>query len=152
MPRFVFKLESVRALREQHEQQAQQELAQELSLRDLRAAELTAASDRADQALADSTPETGASVPAHQLAARQAWVERVQRDKRSAQAGLDTQDTQVAAGRERLVSASREREVLERLRQRRLTAHRRDEARRDEATLGEVALTAHRRRSAGEAA
>src|SRR5262249_20855504 len=139
-------------LREQRQQQAQQELAQELTLRDQRARELTAASERVDQALADSTPETGAKVPAHQLAARQAWVERVQREQQTARAGLATQDTQVAPGRQRLEAASRDREVLERLRQRRLTAYQRDEARRDEATMGEVALTAHRRRMAGEAA
>lgn len=152
MQRFVFRLEAVRALREQRQQQAQQELAHEISLRDERARELTDASQRVDQALADAAPETGATVPAHQLAARQAWVERVQREHQDARAGLATQDTQVAAGRERLVVASRDREVLERLRERRLTDHRRDVARRDEATMGEVALAAHRRRSTGEAA
>jgi flagellar protein FliJ len=152
MQRFVFRLEAVRSLREQHQQQAQQHLANELVLRDQRARELDDAARRVDRALNDAAPSPGASATAQQLAARQAWVERVQREQDSARDGLARQETQVAAGRERLQIASRDREVLERLRARRLSAHEREAARRDEATLGEVALTAHRRRSVEDAA
>jgi flagellar protein FliJ len=148
MPRFVFKLEAVRSLREQRQQQAEQDLAYELSVRDQRARELSAASLRVDQALAEATPQTGGNASAHELAARQAWVERVRREQQTAQVTLDSQESQVEAGRQRLEAASREREVLERLRERRLTAHRRDAERRDEAILGEVALAAHRRKAA----
>ena len=152
MNRFVFRLEAVRSLREQRQQQAQQELASELQLRELRARELEDASLRVDRALSDAAPAAGMTTTAQQLAARQAWVERVHREQDTARDGLALQDTQVAAGRERLQLASREREVLERLRARRLSAHEREAARRDEAVLGEVALTAHRRRSGQEAA
>jgi flagellar protein FliJ len=151
MKPFVFRLESVRALREQTQQQAQQELANELALREQRAVELRTATRRVEQALATAAPERGASTDGVQLAARQAWVERVERERHSATAGLRAQDDEVAAGRQRLESASREREVLERLRKRRLTAHQQLVARKEEAVMGEVALTAHRRLE-GEAA
>jgi flagellar FliJ protein len=152
MQRFVFRLEAVRSLREQRQQQAQQELASELQLREQRARELQDASLRVDHALTEAAPAAGMTTTAQQLAARQAWVERVQREHDTARDGLALQDTQVAAGRERLQTASRDREVLERLRARRLTAHEREAARRDEAVMGEVALTAHRRRVSEEAA
>jgi len=151
MKPFVFRLESVRALREQTQQQAQQELANELALREQRAVELHAATRRVEQALATAAPERGTATDGLQLAARQAWVERVERERHSATADLRAQDDEVAAGRQRLESASREREVLERLRNRRLTAHELEVARKEEAVLGEVALTVHRRLE-GEAA
>jgi flagellar FliJ protein len=152
MQRFVFNLEAVRSLREQRQQQAQQQLARELTVREQRARELTAAAEKVGQALAGAAPQAGDRVSGHELAAQQAWVERVQREEQTARRGLDSQDTQVAAGRERLVAASRDREVLERLRDRRLTAHRRDAERRAEAVMGEVALTAHRRHAGAKPA
>jgi flagellar protein FliJ len=151
MKPFVFRLESVRALREQTQQQAQQELANELALREQRAVELRAATRRVEQALATAAPERGAATDGLQLAARQAWIERVERERHAATAGLRAQNDEVAAGRQRLESASREREVLERLRKRRLTAHELEVARKEEAVMGEVALTVHRRLE-GEAA
>jgi flagellar export protein FliJ len=151
MQRFVFRLEAVRSLREQRQQQAQQELASQLRVREQRARELQDASLRVGHALSAAAPAAGTTTTAQQLAARHAWVERVHRDQDTARDGLALQETQVAAGRERLHMASREREVLERLRACRLSAHEREAARRDEAALGEVALAAHRRR-AGEAA
>jgi flagellar FliJ protein len=146
MKPFVFRLESVRALREQTQQQAQQELAHDLALREQRERELTSAARRVQQALVTATPEQGVALDGTQLAARQAWVERVERERHSADAGLRAQEDEVAAGRMRLESASRDREVLERLRKRRLAAHRQEVARHEEAVMGEVALTAHRRR------
>ena len=74
MNRFVFRLEAVRSLREQRQQQAQQELASELQLRELRARELEDASLRVDRALSDAAPAAGMTTTAQQLAARQAWV------------------------------------------------------------------------------
>jgi flagellar export protein FliJ len=104
-----------------------------------------------EQALATATPQRGGSSDGLQLAARQAWVERVERERHSANAGLTAQEDEVAAGRVRLETASRDREVLERLRRRRLVAHQQEASRKEEAVMGEVALTAHRRLQ-GEAA
>jgi flagellar protein FliJ len=146
MRRFRFQLESVRTLREQSQKQAEQELARELALREQRAAELTAAEQRVESARDSVSARPGELVDGGDLAARQAYVERTERERSGARAVLAQQDGQVALGRKRLEAAARDREILERLKERRRVEHAREVARSEEATLSEIAIVAHQRR------
>jgi len=146
MRRFRFKLESVRTLREQSQKQAEQELARELALREQRAAELTAADRRVESARDGVAAQPGQRVNGSDLAARQAYIERTERERAGARAVLAQQDGQVAQGRKRLEDAARDREILERLKERRQVEHAKEVARSEEATLSEIAIMAHHRR------
>jgi flagellar FliJ protein len=146
MRRFKFQLESVRTLREQSQKQAEQELARELALREKRAAELTAAEQRVESACESVAAQPGQLVAGSDLAARQAYVERTERERAGARAVLAQQDGQVALGRKRLEVAARDREILERLKERRRAEHAREAARAEQATLSEIAIIAHQRR------
>jgi flagellar export protein FliJ len=149
MQRFSFRLESVRALREQTETQAQHALAQELVVRDQRARTLDAATHRAEDARRAVAPMPGTAADAHDLVRRQAYVERTHRDAMAAHAGLAAQEVQVADRRVRLQDAARDREALERLKRSRQAEHEQSVRREEEAQLGEVAIAAHRRRHSG---
>jgi flagellar export protein FliJ len=144
---FTFKLEPVRALREQVEKQAQEALAHELELERRSQADVAEAAVRVELARAAGVPDEGAAVTGHDLLAHQAYVERVEREKTVAEEGLAAQERQVDAGRSRLVEASREHEVLVRLKQRRRTEHDQELARAQGAALDEIAITRHLRRS-----
>jgi flagellar FliJ protein len=146
MRRFRFQLESVRTLREQSQKQAEQELARELALREQRAAELTAADQRVESARDSVAARPGELMDGSSLAASQAYVERTERERAGARAVLAQQDGQVAMGRKRLLAAARDREILERLKERRRVEHARQVARSEEATLSEIAIVAHQRR------
>lgn len=152
MRRFTFKLEPIRSLREQAQRQAQQDLAHQLAERERRAVELSNADRRVGDALSAVTSRPGTAASGRDLIAGQAFVERVERERSAASAGLAAQESRVSAERRRLELAARDREVLERLKQRRLVAHRNETARAEQAALGEIALTAHRRRAAQESA
>jgi flagellar protein FliJ len=142
---FVFNLEPVRALREQAEQQAQEQLASELALQARRASALREASRRAAAARQARTPTNGGSVTGHELQAREAFVTRTERERELARHELAASEEQVASSRGRVVEAGRDREVLERLKRRRASEHAREVARQEEQTLAEVALTTHLR-------
>src|SRR5262245_44508278 len=108
MKRFSFRLESLRALREQGEEQAKAALGRELALEAACREAVTAAAERL--ALAGATPQ-GSGID---LVARQAFVERCERELRAAQLDVAEAVTRVDAARTALVEASRERETLER--------------------------------------
>jgi flagellar FliJ protein len=145
LTRFTFKLESLRALREQNEQQAKEELARELGRKAEREAELSAAEDRLRAARVAGQLAEGSTVIAHDLVSSQAFRERRERERLAAQAGVSAQEAEVGASRERLERAARDRALLERLKQRRADEHRREAAKAEEATLSEIAITSHRR-------
>ena len=144
---FTFKLEPVRALREQVEKQAQEALAHELELERRHQADVAEAAQRVELARAAGVPDEGTAVTGRDLLAHQAYVERVEREKAVAEEGLAVQERQVDAGRSRLVEASREHEVLVRLKQRRRIEHDQELARAQGAALDEIAITRHLRRS-----
>jgi flagellar FliJ protein len=85
-------------------------------------------------------------VTAQELQARQAYIERAERARESASLDLDRRDAEVDARRMALQAAAREREVLERLKQRRREEYRKESERREGAALDEMALGIHRRR------
>jgi flagellar FliJ protein len=82
---------------------------------------------------------------AQDLHAAQLYLERTEREREHASLNLDRQDAEVDARRSALQSAAREREVLERLKQRKQAEYRREAGRREGALLDEMAITMFRR-------
>jgi flagellar export protein FliJ len=152
MQRFSFRLEPVRALREQTETAAQHALACEIALRDQRARTLESATQRAELARRALAPAPGAPAEAHDLVRRQAYNERRHREAMAARAGLAAQEVSVADSRVRLEEAARDREALERLKRSRRAQHEQTVRRAEDAQLGEIAIAAHRRRAARRSA
>lgn len=144
---FRFKLESVRALREQEERRAQEELARELALAAARHAAAAAADDRVVEARDALAACGGTSLTPQELVARQAFLERRERERLEARYAVDAQERQVEAQRGSLERAAQDREVLERVKRRAQDAHAVGEAKAAEEMLGEIALAAHRRRA-----
>jgi flagellar FliJ protein len=142
---FTFNLEPVRALREQVEHQAQEQLATELALKARRESALHEAARRAKAALLARPPSHGSTVTGHELQAREAFVARTERERESARQELAASEQQVESSRGRLVEAGREREVLERLKRRRASEHAHVVAKLEEQSLAEIALTSHLR-------
>jgi flagellar FliJ protein len=143
MKRFSFRLESVRALREQAEEQAKAVLGRELALEAECAAAVAAAADRLAQAAAAGAEGCGSD-----FAARQAYVERCERLLAAAQLELALAKNRVEDRRRALTEASREREMLDRLRTKHLAVHQAEASRAEEAMLSEVGLTMFRGRTA----
>jgi len=146
-PSFTFRLERVRSLREQAEDRAREALAQELALRVRGAAVLEAAHSAANAARDAGRGAQRQGAAASDLLAAQLWMERAERITREAALDLDRQDAEVAARRQALADAAREREVIEKLKRRQAGDHEREWARRAQNELDEVALGVHRRGS-----
>jgi flagellar FliJ protein len=144
-PSFTFKLERVRALREQHEERAKEELAASLAHRLKGEAMLTAASESVETARRTQRETAAGAVSGQDLQAAQAYLERVERQRESASIALYRSDAEVEARRNLLQTAAREREVLERLKQRKREEHKREADRVEGAALDEMALGIHRR-------
>ncbi len=143
VPGFNFKLERVRAVRERAEQLAQQDLAEAISRRsdteaDLRAAEALLEQAHEQQRGGASSAE---SIDPSALVAQQAYVERIETLRADHARELQAREGEVAASDAQLTKASSEREMLERLRERRRSEHYRELARREQSTLDEVAAT-----------
>jgi flagellar protein FliJ len=142
---FTFKLERVRALRERKEELAKEELAASLALRLRGEAMLQAAVENVEQARGVQRAAVGAAMSAQDLQAAQAYLERTERERESASLDLDRKDAEVEARRSVLQNAARDREVLERLKERKRTEHKREAGRREGVLLDEMALNIHRR-------
>jgi flagellar FliJ protein len=152
MLRFRFKLEAVRRLREQAETSAKESYARELALgrtRDaaLAEAETRLAAARSDQSSAAARPADGAD-----LRARQAFVERRELERTIAALDSRAQADRIEAGREQLTDASRDREAVERLKERQQRAHAVASERTEHRQLEDIGLTVHLRRRQRDAA
>jgi flagellar export protein FliJ len=145
---FNFRLERVRALRESFEDQAREELAASLSVRLKGEAMLRAASDMHATAQATRRQTAAHELTGHDLLAVNAYMERTSRARQAAELELDRRSAEVDARRTALLAAARERQVLERLKERRRADHRRESDRREGALLDEMAITSHRRAEA----
>jgi flagellar FliJ protein len=143
--RFHFKLEPVRALREQAELNAMKELADELVREAALRSEAEAAATRL--AAARAMPQAVASGP--ELRAQQMFMERREREVQAAHEQVGLQEQQVELHRAHLEVASREREVLERLKDRRRTEHERAAAAAEQAHVAELTLARYRRPALG---
>ena len=140
MRRFHFSLETVRSLREEAEQRARQDLAQELAQDAARRSEVAAADARLESARDLTRPVSGASVTVDVLRARQAYVERCEREQAQAEASARAQEAVVERRRMLLEAASRDRKALERLKEHHQAAHLREELRRETAELADITL------------
>jgi flagellar protein FliJ len=143
--KFAFRLERVRALREGAEDTAKEELAGAMTERERWAARVAQAGSRLDGARSAQLGAATGGMSAADLLAHQAFLERAEREKETAELDLDRQDAEVDARRSALQHAARERQVLERLKDKQATAHRLDAERREGALLDELALNRHRR-------
>lgn len=143
---FKFRLERVRALRESVEDQAKEELAASLSVRMKGEAMLEAASESFAQAKATRRGATEIAASGDQLVAAQAYLERTEQARLAAELELGRREAEVDQRRIALQSAARERQVLERLKDRRKADHIRELDRREGVLLDEMAIVGHRRR------
>jgi flagellar FliJ protein len=145
MKRFTFRLESLRTLREQAEEQAKLRLAHELAAEAAERERLVAATGRLGRAR-ERAAAGGAT--GDELAALQVYVERCEREVVAAGAMLAVRGQAVEAARGALSAAAQEREALERLRERQRAGHVHEQRRVEGVLLDEVGLAAHRRRVA----
>jgi flagellar protein FliJ len=142
---FNFRLERVRALRESFEDQAREDLAASLSTRLKGEAMLRAASDSFQGAQATRRQTASLEASGEDLLAVQAYMERTSRARHAAELELDRREAEVDARRTALIAAARERQVLERLKERRKADHRKESQRIEGALLDEMAIVSHRR-------
>jgi flagellar protein FliJ len=145
--RFTFKLERVREVRVDAEDRAREEFASSLSERVRGLATLQAAQAAVEAAQDTQRQSTRTSVSGLDLVARQAYVDRVRTGAQSAALAVSRADAEVDARRTALGDASRQREVLERLKERRRTEHRAESERLDAVELDDMATNAHIRRA-----
>lgn len=143
---FQFRLERVRALRQRVEDSAKEELAASLSHRLKGEAMLRAASERLDGARRACRPTNGSTATGPELMALQAYLERAERQRSEAAEDLSRREAEVRLRRERLIAAARERQALDRLRERREADYLLDANRSETAALDEMALALHHRR------
>jgi flagellar FliJ protein len=146
-PSFTFPQERVRSLRERAEERAREALSNELRARDERADALRCADDAVDSARAASRDAVagGRMTSAHTLRHLQGFIERREQLRAEASLDLDRQDAEVAARREILTAAARDRQAIDRLKERRKAEHDAEWAVRIQNNLDELALAVYRR-------
>jgi flagellar protein FliJ len=142
--RFTFPLERVRALRERTEDQAKEELAASLAHR-MRGEAMLRAAGEAVSGARELHRGAMSQASGTDLLLAQAYVERTARAREAASLELDRRDSEVEARRNALQHAARDRQVLERLKDRRRAEHKQEMARREGIALDEIALDMHRR-------
>jgi flagellar protein FliJ len=147
-PSFVFRLERVRSLRERAEERAREDLAHELQLRLRGEAMLLEATEAASAATQTGREAVSSRTSGMDLIAAQAYIERAERTKREAALDLDRQDAEVAARRTALQEAARDRQVMDKLKERKRADHDAVWARKAQGALDEIALGVHRRGAA----
>jgi flagellar protein FliJ len=147
---FRFRLERVHDIRRQRERGAQEDLAAALG----RQADEEAALGQVDATIADarervrSTAGGGDLHQAAELAAGHAYLERLAGRRAVAVRDLNASRDEVGRRRSELEAAARERQALDRLRDRRRAEHDRELARGESTRLDELAIAGHRRRQA----
>lgn len=145
---FRFSLERVRALRERTEDAARGELAGALSDERRSQDALDGAAETLQAARQAQRPTGTGPVNAEDLLARQFYLERSEQALRASREVLERSQRHVEQRREALTEAARERQALEKLKERRRSDHEREQARRESAALDEIALNGFRRREA----
>ena len=148
MSRFTFRLEQVRALREQAERQAKEALARQLAVVAHHESAVDGIRHAVTAARAAIAPPVGQPVDPRDVLARQAYVARLERDRDSAELRLAQEEREADARRTLLERAAQEREALERAKSKAAEAHRLETLRAADEELGEVALATFRRAAA----
>jgi flagellar FliJ protein len=136
MSSFRFRLERVRALREQCEDAAKQELAGAMARRLECETAVAVAEERLEQARAVLHSEID---HAGSLLARQAYIERTELAHRAQLQELDRRHAEVDSRRDELALAARDRQALERLKEHKLADHQRETLRVEGQMLDEIA-------------
>jgi flagellar protein FliJ len=149
-PSFRFRLERVRALRERKEDIARQELANALSRLSGSRERLQTLDVDLERARGEQrhTPGAASAVSAAELAARQAFLERVEAQRRAGAHELSQHEAEVADRGAALGDAARDHEMLERLKERHRDEHQRAAERRENNALDEMAIDGFRRSAA----
>jgi flagellar protein FliJ len=147
-PSFRFSLERVRALRERAEDAAREALAG--AIQDHHRSRL--AMEQAAQAMVMARDAqlqaTDSPVGADELLARQAYLERSERNHRASLDAVSRAEDVVVQQRHKVTEAARSRQALERLKDHRRADFEREQARLEGIVLDEVALNNPRRREA----
>jgi flagellar FliJ protein len=146
-PSFTFRLERVRTLRERAEERAREELATELRSRLRGEAMLKQAMDAVSAAreAGRGAAVAGRVVSVTEMRAAQAYLERTEQVRATAEIDLARQDAEVAVRREALAAAARDRQAIDKLKERQQADHDAEWARRTQNQLDELALAVHRR-------
>jgi flagellar export protein FliJ len=144
---FRFRLERVRAVRERKEKLAQRELADAISRRSSSVAELRTADAHLEHARQQQRSATAEREPvsATDLLGRQAFLERIEAQRRLRVTDLQQRELEVAERDAELATAASEHEMLNRLRERHRGEHAQEAARREQGDLDEIAAMRFRR-------
>lgn len=144
-PSFTFRLERVRSLRERAEERAREDLAHELRLRLRGEAMLLEATQAASAARETGRDAVTSRATGLDLIAAQAYIERAETKRREAALDLDRQQAEVEARRAALQAAARDRQVMDKLKERQHAEHKAAWAVKAQGALDEIALAVHRR-------
>jgi flagellar protein FliJ len=145
-PSFTFRLERVRTIRERAEERAKEALGTELRNRAEGEVLLRTATDAVDAArAAGRTTVTSGRLSATDFICAQAFIERTERLRVEASLELARREAEVNVRREVLAAAARDRQAIEKLKERQKAEHDAEWARRSQNTLDELALAVHRR-------
>jgi flagellar FliJ protein len=145
-PSFTFRLERVRTIRERAEDRAREALTVELRNRAEGEAMLRDATDAVSAAReAGRCTVSSARVAATDFISAQAFLERQERLRVEASLELSRREAEVEARRAALASAARDRQAIDKLKERRKAEHDAEWARRAQNTLDELALAVYRR-------
>jgi flagellar protein FliJ len=142
-PAFRFRLERVRAVRERKEKLAKQELANALSRLSSTEADLRAIDEHLEQAHVEQRAATAQSetLSAAELLERQIFLERVEAQRCAHVQELQQRTGEVADRGAALTVASSEHEMLNRLRERDHSEHKREADRQEQGALDEIATS-----------
>ncbi|MDA0183855.1 flagellar export protein FliJ [Solirubrobacter phytolaccae] len=146
-PSFTFRLERVRDIRERAEDQAREALTHEIRRRDEGRMLLDEARAEVRKAcdLNRASLSGGQLTTALNLRAIQGYVERAEQLQTSAALELSSREAEVQVKRQHLAAAARDRQAIDKLKERQLAEHNAEWARKSQNTLDELALAVHRR-------
>jgi flagellar protein FliJ len=146
-PPFTFGLERVRTIREKAEDEAKEELSNQLRHR-AEGERLLQQAVSAMRTAADggrSAHSNGRVMKAADLIVHQTFLERTERLRSEAALELSRRDTEVRIKRELLATAARDRQAIDKLKERQKAEFDAEWARKSQNTLDELALAVHRR-------
>lgn len=145
-PSFQFRLERVRSLRERNRRLAEQELASAIGRRMRSQDELRSTESHLLRAQSQQrSVARSRTLSAVELIAGQAYLERIEADRGQRTHELAQHEAEVARRDAQLATAASEHQVLNRLRERHRCEHDREQARREQGILDEIASVRFRR-------
>ncbi len=144
-PSFTFPLERVRTLRERAEERAREALSAELRNQAEGEALLQAATDAVGAARDHGRAVPGGRVSVADFMTAQNFLETTERRRAEASIELARREAEVSVKRQELAVAARDRQAIDKLKERRKAEHDAEWARRSQNTLDELALGVFRR-------